>query len=123
MQKYGLTCTFLMIVGYVTETEKHIQETKKMIEKLKPFANNTITSIQYGSTLGILPGTPLARMYGDEIIPGDQENDWVNITTGSTLEKRLQWIEELKKHAIKHGFTVKRDSTHQSLLERNKALA
>ena len=122
MEKYGLSCTFLMIVGYVTETEKHIQETKKMVEKLKPFAGNTIESIQYGSTLGILPGTPLHRMYGEEIIPGKQENDWINLTTGSTLEKRLQWIDELKKHALKHGFNVRDDSTHQSLLERSKAL-
>jgi len=117
MQKYGITCTFLMIVGYVTETDKHIQEAKEMIKLLSPYAGNTIVKIQFGSTLAILPGTPLSRMYGDVIIPGKRENDWINVQTGNTLAKRLDWMQELKSHASLCGFNVKRDSVHESLLE------
>ena len=117
MKKYGIGCTFLMIVGYVTETDKHIQEAKDMIDILQKFANNTIKKLQFGSTLGILPGTPLADMYGDNIIPGKHENDWINTATGNNLETRLRWLQELKQYASSRGFRVDDDDVHQSLLD------
>jgi len=116
MKKYSITCTFLMIVGYVTETEKHINETKEMIIKLKDYAGTTIQKIEFGSTLGILPGTPLHRMYGNEITPGKSENDWINVKTGNTLEKRLKWISELKKYAEMHGFYISKNVSHEGLV-------
>ena len=117
MQKYKIQCEFLMIVGYVIETQKHIDESKEMMRELLPFANNTITNLQFGSTLGILPGTPLESMYGNHIIPGDHENNWRNIETGSTLELRMHWLNDLKSYAKELGFNVQNDTVHQSLVD------
>lgn len=117
MQEHGITCTFLMIVGYVTETQKHIDEAKHMLQNIKMYAGTTIKSIEFGSTLGILPGTPLSDMYGEDIIAGTNENNWVNTRTGSTLQKRLQWLQDLKNFAVELGFGVTNDNVHLSILE------
>lgn len=117
MKKYGLQSQLLLIVGYVIESQNHIDEAKEMLIKLKPFAGNAIQKLQFGATLSILPGTPLEKMYGDTILRGTNENDWVNVETGSTLPVRLQWLQELKAHAKDCGFNVMDDNVHQSFLE------
>ena len=115
MKKYNVRGTFLMIVGYITETDDHINEAKEFILKIKKFRN--LIDLEFGATLGILPGTVLHNMYGDTLIPGKYENDWVNCETGSTLEKRLHWLKELKSYSKNLNFVVNDDVIHESLVD------
>ncbi len=114
MQKYGITGTFLMIVGYITDDESTIQENKIMYERLSKYAPNTITGIAIGTTLAILPGTPLEKMSQElGVTLGKRENDWIGL---STLDQRLQWRRELIDHCVSLGYVVPKNEEQQTLI-------
>jgi len=123
LAKYKITCTFLMIVGYPTETEKDFQETLDMFTRYKKYTH-IITNINIGSTLGILPGTPLYNNSKQFNIEVDKyENNWIAFDNPElTLEKRIQRRHILKDHVLKLGYTIPVDSTEHMLkiLDDNK---
>lgn len=108
--------TFLMICGYITETD---QDHQQQIEIFKQISNySDILEISLGTTLGILPGTPLYanhKKYG--IILGDHENNWINPKTNNTFEKRLGWRNDLEEKLIDLGFSLNRNNEQHLLLE------
>ena len=116
LDKYKISCTFLMIVGYPTETEKDFQETLDMFTRYKQYTH-IITNINIGSTLGILPGTPLyinAKQFNIEV--DKYENNWIALDNPElTLEKRIQRRHILKDHVLKLGYTIPVDSTEHML--------
>ena len=67
---------FLMIVGYPTETEQDFQENIKMFQRYKKY-RKIFQNIILGSTLGILPGTPLEEELKNDIDMNGGENFWV----------------------------------------------
>jgi hypothetical protein len=95
MKKYNIKCTFLMIVGYITETEKTFQNTMRMFTELKRFSD--IMEVCLGSTLGILPNTAL-----DKYNNGDYENDWHY--KNNTFNTRKDMLERLTNHVQALGF-------------------
>jgi len=114
LQQYNITCIFLMIVGYPTETDKDFQDTLDMFTKYKPYANQIIVDVAIGSTLGILPGTPL-HYRADEfnIVLDKYENNWMALDNPDlTLEKRLQRREKLKEHLISLGYKLQDNTEH-----------
>ena len=116
LEKYNITCSFLMIVGYPTETDKDFQETLDMFARYKHLTH-IITNINIGSTLGILPGTPLynnAKEYNIEL--DKYENNWIAFDNPElTLEKRIQRRHILKDHVLNLGYTIPTDSTEHML--------
>lgn len=79
LDRYNITCVFLMIIGYPTETAKDFQETLDMFSKYKSLANRIIVDVNLGSTLGILPGTPLYNnATRNNIILDKYENNWIS---------------------------------------------
>jgi radical SAM superfamily enzyme YgiQ (UPF0313 family) len=116
LEKYNITCTFLMIVGYPTETDADFQNTLDMFTRYKHLTH-IITSINIGSTLGILPGTPLynkAKEYNIEL--DKYENNWVAWDNEDlTLEKRIQRRNILKDHVLNLGYKIPIDSTEHML--------
>jgi len=120
MQKYGVKGVFLMIVGYVTDTDETIARQKDFFNVLSPYANSAIKTVQVGSTLAILPGTPLAHMAKDlGITLGSDENDWVGI---SDQAKRLEWRQDLIDHCVGLGFTVPEHIGHDQLMTSGSVL-
>jgi radical SAM superfamily enzyme YgiQ (UPF0313 family) len=123
LEKYNITCSFLMIVGYPTETDADFQETLDMFSRYKHLTH-IITDINIGSTLGILPGTPLhnnAKAYNIEV--DKYENNWVAWDNKDlTLEKRIQRRNILKDHVLNLGYTIPVDSSDHMLkiLNHNK---
>jgi len=123
--KYGITCQFLMIVGYPTETDQDFQHTLDMFTKYQHLAQRVITAVTIGSTLGILPGTPLYQHAERHNIELDKyENNWIaNDNPGLILEKRLQRRAVLKQHVESLGYTTNESSNHViQLLENNREM-
>jgi len=121
MKKYGIKGNFLMIVGYVTDTEETIKNQKDMFTKLKAYAGNAIRKVAVGSTLAILPGTPLASMAEDLGIKlGKNENDWVGLY--SDQKTRLRWREDLIKHCVSLGYNVPEHVGHDQLMTSGSVL-
>jgi radical SAM superfamily enzyme YgiQ (UPF0313 family) len=115
-----------MIVGYPTETDADFQQTLDMFTKYQPLANRVILDVVVGTTLAILPGTPLyknAKLHNIEI--DKFENNWLALDNQDlTLEKRLQRRKILKDHLVKLGYLLSRDTSEHMLqiLDENKAL-
>jgi radical SAM superfamily enzyme YgiQ (UPF0313 family) len=58
-KKYKITCMFLMISGYITETKQDHLDTVSMFKRWQKFvASGTIIGIDLGNTLAITPNTP-----------------------------------------------------------------
>ena len=114
LDKHNITCVFLMIVGYPTETDKDFQDTLDMFTRYQHLVDRIITRVAIGSTLGILPGTPLYNHAEENKIVLDKyENNWIALDNPDlTLEKRLQRREQLKQHLIKYGYTVDMAADH-----------
>jgi radical SAM superfamily enzyme YgiQ (UPF0313 family) len=126
LDRYNITCVFLMIVGYPTETDQDFQETVDLFVKYKPLANRIIKGVNVGSTLGILPGTPLynnADLYNIEL--DKYENNWVSHDNPDlTLDKRLDRRNYLKQHLLDIGYLSTTDENEHvlAILESKKEL-
>lgn len=93
-KKYGIRLLFLMIVGYVTETEKHVEFTKQWLKDHVEYKD--IITFTWGNTLNILPNTYLSDN-ADQIgiVKGSEPMFWINPSTGSNPPQRLQWLKEI----------------------------
>lgn len=126
LDKYNITCEFLIIVGYPTETDDDFQQTLDLFKLYQPLAGRIIKKVTIGSTLGILPGTPLyqnAKLYNIEL--DKHENNWIAWDNPDlTLEKRLQRRQHLNEHVENLGFKTFSDSTEHILkiLQKNQEI-
>ena len=96
--RYGITCRFLMIVGYPTETLEDHQATIDMLKRYQPLAKKVITFVELGTTLAILPGTPLHNQSNElQLIVDDRfENNWISSSNSDlTFRERLRRRREL----------------------------
>lgn len=63
IHRYGIRCTWLMIIGYPTETEEDFNLTLDLLRKYQHMAiDRTIDTLALGFTLGIIEGSPLGEM-------------------------------------------------------------
>lgn len=117
LDKYKITCTFLMIVGYPTETEDDFQATLDMFKNYKKYANKIITNINFGSTLGILPGTPLFNNAKEWKIELDKyENNWMALQNPNlTLQERIKRRKFLKEYVLSLGYNISNDESTNML--------
>jgi radical SAM superfamily enzyme YgiQ (UPF0313 family) len=125
LSKFNITCEFLLIVGYPTETDQDFQETLDMFTRYKKYISN-IVNITIGSTLGILPGTPLFNSAEEENIVLDKyENNWIALDNPElTLSKRIQRRQTLKEHVLNLGYQISKDSSDHmmQILNNNKEM-
>jgi radical SAM superfamily enzyme YgiQ (UPF0313 family) len=118
LDKYNITCNFLMIVGYPTETDEDFQDTLDMFSRYQPLFNRIITNVGIGATLGILPGTPLYKNSKINNIELDKyENNWVaHDNPELTLERRIERRVQLHNHLVNLGLDLN-DSSSKYMLE------
>jgi radical SAM superfamily enzyme YgiQ (UPF0313 family) len=125
LSKFNITCYFLMIVGYPTETDQDFQDTLDMFARYQPYISN-IVEINIGSTLGILPGTPLFNNAEQlNIILDKYENNWIALDNPElTLTKRIERADVLHKHLLKLGYRVPKGSNEHmmQILNNNKEM-
>lgn len=63
LQLYGIRCTWLLIVGYPTETDEDFEQTLDLLRRYQHMAHDsTIDTVALGLTLNIAPGSPLAHL-------------------------------------------------------------
>ncbi len=107
---------FLMIIGYPTETIKDFNDTLDMFERYRQY-KKIIQAVQLGSTLGVLPGTPLAEDYGHDLSLNNGENFWTykhnrDLTFRERIKRRMIAGEEL----VKMGYEVADNESQIKLL-------
>ena len=115
--KYGIKLDLLFIVGYVNETQQHIDFAKQWLVDHVPFIDNII--LQWGGSLGIFPNTYLHRnqkKLGIQMI-GDKPNMWINPEVGSTPAQRAQWVHDLTKFSEGLGYNVVSHLDNHFILE------
>lgn len=110
LDRVGIKCRFLMIVGYPTETQENFQETLDMFTAYKPYSDHgTIEEVNLGLTLNLLPNTPLTdnlekyrlKKYNNHI------NDWICEDNPSLdYKERLRRRIVLQSHVESLGYRV-----------------
>lgn len=115
---YGIKIGMLFIVGYVNETQEHIDFAKRWLDTHTQY-QPAIATIQWGAGLGIFPNTYLEKNkenLGIKMI-GSKPHMWINPSTGSNPAMRAQWAIDLNEHSKKLGYTVSDYIDNHFLLE------
>jgi len=114
--KNNVTLTFLMLLGYPTETHADFIQTLKMFKKYKKY-QSIIRNVILGTTLGILPGTPLAEELTEDIQMNNGENFWL-YKKNPTLDfrERIKRRIILGEECIKMGYNLSNNESNYKLL-------
>ena len=86
----------LMIVGYPTETEQDFNHTLDLLERLSVYnEQGTISGVNLGKTMVVLPGSPIGENMGHWGIEYDENNNWV-----STFNPQLDFKERVRRRLL-----------------------
>jgi hypothetical protein len=116
-QKHNVSLNLLFLVGYVNETQQHIDFAKSWFEQHVYLKDKLL--LNFGGGLGIFPNTHLDRNkneLGVQMI-GDKPHLWINQHTGSTPKQRAEWVQELNQHCKDLGYNVAMNVDNHFLLE------
>jgi len=119
-KKYNVTMLLLMIVGYVTETQRDFDEALEWIRTHRHYAGSPVLRVQIGSGLGILPGTTLYRekdKLGITLSDSSITQDWINSATGSDPNLRMAWHRQMRSVLEQNGFQVDYLKDNHTLIE------
>ena len=118
IEKYHLKMIMLMIVGWITETEKDIEYAKKWFINNQKYKDLMI--VEFGQTLGIYPNTWLDRNKDQlNIIKLDSmPENWKSLTNNSNPTLRAEWHKQLSEHCENLGYTLSDNLITHYLLER-----
>lgn len=103
-RKNNVRMDLLFIVGYVSETQAHIDFAKKWLADHVQYKD--LVSLSWGGSLSIMPNTYLDRnkeKLGVKMI-GDSPNLWINQSIGSTPALRAKWTKELIDESHRLGY-------------------
>jgi radical SAM superfamily enzyme YgiQ (UPF0313 family) len=120
MAKHNITSSFLMLVGYPTETESDFQDTIDMFERNKDHAGKEIANVTLGTTLAVLPNTPLYNNADDIglVLDPRSENYWVNTNNPDlTFKERIRRRLHLDKLLPSLGYKLSEDRDVYSLMQ------
>lgn len=106
-QKYGVGLTFLLIMGYVNETEDDFNESLQWLESHQQYAGFPIRSMAVGGSLVV---TDLTDLYlkADEynITIGDKIHLWTNESINLDYETRMKRKQIFAEKAISLGYPL-----------------
>jgi len=108
LQRYGIHCTWLLIIGYPTETREDFDQTLDMLRRYQSMAlDRTIDTVALGSTLSILDGSPLGDMKVDLNIRSVVQDHYGGVyweTDANDFRIRLAWRIEAEKLIRELGY-------------------
>jgi tRNA A37 methylthiotransferase MiaB len=106
-KKYKVNLTLLLIIGYVSETEKDFEESLQWLHSHQEFAKMPIRSLSAGGTLTV---TDLSDLYQDaedfDITLGDKIYLWENKKINLTFDVREKRKETFVNLAISLGYKI-----------------
>lgn len=110
LDRVGIRCRMLMIIGYPTETDQDFQDTLDMFDRYLPYLKNgTIEEVNLGLTLNLLRNTPLSNNLDKyNLVQSDSHiNNWI-CKDNPTLDykKRLRRRIQVQAHCEKLGYKV-----------------
>lgn len=110
LDRVGVKCRMLMIVGYPTETDEDFQQTLDMFTRYVPYLRRgMIEEVNLGLTLNLMAGTPLHNEKEEiGIIQKDGHiNDWVCLDNPTlTYRERLRRRIVLQAHCERLGYKI-----------------
>jgi radical SAM superfamily enzyme YgiQ (UPF0313 family) len=110
LDRVGVKCRMLMIVGYPTETLDDFQQTLDMFTRYVPYLERgIIEEVNLGLTLNLIPGTPLDKEKDQIglIQKNDHINDWICIDNPSlTYKERIRRRIILQAHCERLGYKI-----------------
>ena len=81
-----IACSFLIIIGYPTETQEDFYDTLRMFQKYQRYsAQGIILGVSLGATLTGLDSSPLFNMFDIKIQKQGMNNSWI-INQNPTLD-------------------------------------
>lgn len=109
IQLNRIRCTWLMIIGYPTETDEDFQATLDMLTEYRPMAlDGTIDTVALGTTLGIIPGSPLAALREElnitSSLPSHDTHSMFWKTDASDFKKRVLRRIQAEEHIRNLGY-------------------
>lgn len=125
-KKYGIKIFFILIVGYVTETDQDHQDTLQWVRDHMHYAGDPIYQLSVGGTLAILPNTWLDRnqknlgviwLKGNDDPLAGKNHLWTIPSTGNTYEVRIKRLNELIAVGEECGFKI-----HRAVIDPQKEL-
>lgn len=108
LQRYGIQCTWLFIIGYPTETREDFEMTLDLLRRYQPMAlDRTIDTVALGMTMGITDGTPLSNMITDLNIRSAVHDHYSGVyweTDANNFKQRVAWRIEAEKLVRELGY-------------------
>ena len=108
--KWGTSCTYLMLVGYPTETQKDFEDTLNLFKRHQRYvANETILGCTLGVTMRTSPDAPISEQYGHTFTtaPNTTRNSWVsNVVPGLDLGERIRRRLVAHRIAESYGWSI-----------------
>ena len=103
--KNNVSVLIMVIMGYPTETYEDFLDTLRMFRHYSKY-QKVIDGVVLGTTLGILPGTPIAEELSEDIQMNNGENFWVysknpTLDFRERIKRRIIAGEELLKMGYK----------------------
>jgi len=102
----NINCHLLMLSGFPTETKDDVKNTINMLHELHRYVlDGTISGLNLGKTMAILPGSPVGQnkeYWGIEL---DERGAWY--TNSNNLEDRIQHWHDIFTASIELGYPVK----------------
>ena len=114
--KNKVSVSFGMIVGYPTETYDDFLETLKMFKRYQKY-KEIFVEVALGTTLSILPGTPMAETFKNDMDLNNGENFWLYYKNPSLdFKERIKRRIILGEECIKMGYPVLNQTDDMKLL-------
>lgn len=125
MEKYGVTCIFLLFIGYPSETLEQFQETLDMFTRYKKYANTVIKNVELNYTMQVSVGTPVFDDMTEKLglkLTWDSALWWSTNNPTLTFKERVRRRILLQEHLQKLGFnpTVEKEAELTELLHNYK---
>ena len=117
--KYNINLSLLNIVGYVTETQEHIDFIKTWLDKHLEY--RSLVQLQWGAGLGIFPNTYLSNhqeQLGVILKDDSKAFDWSSTNIETNPKIRAKWVNELVEYSKQLGYPVIEHLDNHYILEK-----
>jgi len=114
--KNKVSVSFGMIVGYPTETHADFVQTLSMFKRYQKY-KDIFVEVALGTTLSVLPGTPMAESFKDEMDLNNGENFWLYYKNPTLdFKERIKRRMILGEECIRMGYPVLNQNDDMKLL-------